>query len=60
VRLDGSANADLIAALRMLGPRVWLERGPGMLSPEEILPGARVVSAWEEPTLGLIFLMEWK
>ena len=60
VRLDGPASAELIADLRKLGPRVWLVRGPGMLAPREILSGAEIVSAWEEPTLGQVFLMQWK
>jgi len=59
VLLDGPASADLIADLRKRGPPVWLIRGPGMLSPREILPGAQVTSAWEEPTLGQVFLMQW-
>ena len=58
-RLDAPASQELLAELRRRGPRVWLVRGPSNLSAEQILPGAQIVSTWEEPTLAQIFLMRW-
>src|SRR5207237_550453 len=57
-RIDAPANESLLNDLKRW-QRIWLISAPTSLRPREILPGSEIVSTWEEPTLGKVFLLKW-
>lgn len=57
--LDAPASPQLLGQLKRLGPEVWLVRGPGALSENDLLPGSVPVERFEQPGLAYITLLNW-